>query len=88
MQIVIDIDEDIYREMLKSFDLYKKEHEKICYTTIANGTVLPKHGRLIDADKLLVHEMYGIWGGREMPCVLGGDIEDAPTILEAWGNEE
>lgn len=42
MKLIIDISEDIYREMIKSFDLYKKEHEKICYTAIANGVLLDK----------------------------------------------
>lgn len=47
MKLIIDMPEDIYREMLKSFDLYKKEHEKICYTAIANGIPQEKTGHWI-----------------------------------------
>lgn len=43
---------------------------------------LPKHGRLIDADKLPYEDIESIDGNTYM-CVNAYDIEHAPTIIEA-----
>ena len=51
MQIVIDIDEDAYKEIKKIV----ADGNEMCFMQklIANGTLLPKgHGRLIDADEV------------------------------------
>ena len=50
MQIVIDIPEDRYKDVIEA----QKHHLLDSYVqAIANGTVLPEHGRLIDADSLI-----------------------------------
>ena len=58
------------------------------YRDIANGTVLPKkHGRLIDADAINIHNVspsYGI----DVYGVTQDDIEDEPTIIEADKEEK
>ena len=46
------------------------------YNVIRNGTVLPEHGRLIDAD---AYKKNLKWNE---------NIDNAPTILEATGVEE
>ena len=60
--------------------------------------VLPEHGRLIDADALnnqiqdnICSKCDSNKGLRCRACQWDdemGDLLDAPTILEAWGNEE
>ena len=73
MQIVIDIDEDDYL-MIKLV----REHGMGSFAMdfILNGTVLPKHGRLIDGDKLL--DTY-----YDLDYDLFDVLNKAPTILEA-----
>lgn len=49
-------------------------------------TELPPHGRLIDADKLNIHDVSPAYGF----CVMGvteEDIELAETVIEAEGSE-
>lgn len=48
---------------------------------------LPPHGRLIDADRLNIHDVSPAYGF----CVMGvteDDIELAETVIEAEGSEE
>lgn len=84
MQIVINLPESYYEGVML---------DRILETTldgileaIKNGKVLPKHGRLIDADALEIKNLasnvsnINIWGVAPL------DIDNAPTILEA--NEE
>ena len=53
MQIVIDIPEEVYKQIKDSSTIFRDD-EKICYEAVQNGTPLPKgHGRLIDADETL-----------------------------------
>ena len=54
MQIVIDIDENEYKG-IKSFPNGNTSYPWTLhlYDAVRNGTVLPKHGRLIDADSLI-----------------------------------
>lgn len=84
-QIVVEIDEGIYRRM-GTEGVSIPEAEKI-YDAILKGTILPKgHGRLIDADKINMHNISPC--DDEMLAVYGAtveDIEEAPTILEAEG---
>ena len=68
MQIVIDIPKEEY-ERLAYIDILKLR------TYIENGTPLPKHGRLIDADALWKKWVFDAIGKQE--------IDDAPTIIEA-----
>ena len=65
----------------------------------AQAAELPPHGRLIDADALLMrinHEVmeaymdgvcYGVHPSQEYLYLLGEIIDDAPTIIEAEGRE-
>ena len=50
MQIVIDIDEKIIKEAKESPNYYQTYQFETIWKSICNGTVLPKHGRLIDVD--------------------------------------
>ena len=95
MQIVIDIDEKIYRHIvsmqfcipgLRSGKSLLEQTLK----AIRTGTPLPKgHGRLIDADALNIS--HGVFlprvNGNTLGCpadaVFVSDIDDAPTIIEA-----
>lgn len=49
----------------------------VIFNAVANGTPLPKHGRLIDADKLTESILCKTFGLRSV------DIDKAPTIIEA-----
>ena len=52
MQIVIDILEDTYKNIIKNGFIYDEDNE-VDSNEIKNGITLSKgHGRLIDADKL------------------------------------
>lgn len=80
MQIVIEIDEDLY-EMCRDSLGDEDNIEGI----IANGTPLPKgHGRLIDADRFDViswqHTSDDFNNG---VMWLTEQIDNAPTIIEA-----
>ena len=83
MQIVIDIPKKIYKASQiigGKFD----DVIQIPLEVIANCTVLPeKHGRLIDADTI------NCWlTEQNIKVVSKWQLDNAPTILEAWGNEE
>lgn len=86
MQIVIDIDEELYKKIKKNGYIYEEEVESVALSIIG-GTKLPKgHGRLIDADELYDGFIDGAegydcqtWSRIE----IGDIIEDAPTIIEA-----
>ena len=85
MQIIIDIPEIKYRQIIESrkmgFLLSVLEN------IIANGTPLPKeHGRLIDADKFK-DDNYELWNCdfiHPKYCdTLAELVTDAPTVLGA-----
>ena len=97
MQIIIDIPEKIIKEAKESPNYYPTYQFETIWKSICNGTVLPKHGRLIDGDALeklcFEHEI-----GNEMfsgePIIEQGYSKDgdiiwkslfgfASTILEA-----
>ena len=93
-QIVIEIDEDMYKNILWGVSAGL---DSLSDKAIANGTVLPKHGRLKDFDKI---EWYGCTSEEDCPykdreckdCDRAEcwkpQVDKLPTILEAWGNEE
>ena len=64
MQIVIDIDEYLYKT-IKTLGIVVEDGDAVAVSeAIQNGTLLPKgHGRLIDADKLKVELECGIRAG-------------------------
>lgn len=87
MQIVIDIDEELYKKIKKNCYIYEEEVESVALSIIG-GTKLPKgHGRLIDADRLREEMEKDV--RRAMSFV---DLIDfvwlAPTIIEADRSEE
>ena len=100
VQVVIDIPKGFYEYVKRHNDVFNYglvNGEKIG-EIIANGTVLPKHGRLIDADKLIkVTETMYLEGDSPLSFRVDGNTEDtligkfqmidtisdAPTILEA-----
>lgn len=78
MQIVIDIDDDVYNDIKSG---------KNITNIILNGTILPKyHGRLIDADafkkKVCTYQQTGCGSCKHSLCC----PEDVPTIIEADKN--
>ena len=84
MQIVINIPEDDYKEVLK--DAYSgTPFENRVFSAIQNGTVLPKgHGRCIDADELYLSiqtdEQQRL--GEHLSYVYD-EIQSAYTVIEA-----
>lgn len=65
MQIVIDIDDEQILFDIKNQGLEgESETDKVIINALYNGTILPKHGRLIDADNLI--ELQGKKGDRRM----------------------
>ena len=85
MQIVIDIPEELRIEITR-IGLLRISDEKIGLIdrAIQCGTVLPEHGRLGDLDALEQYVIDKYSEGEQLAI----DISDAPTILEAWRNEE
>ena len=97
MKIIIDIPEEAYKQIME-FGFLENTHGKICYKAIKNGTVLPKHGRLIDADEVLkdIDDLrkspwYNDKRGNGFEYLIHEAVDmvqdlcilDAPTILEA-----
>ena len=73
MQIVIDINDEIYKEILNEKDGWSN----YVHGSIRTGTPLPKgHGRLIDADDIDNHIIGHV------------DTRSCPTIIEADTGEE
>ena len=98
MKIVIDIDEETYKDIKKS-KIYSSMRDvpQESVLAIANGTPLPEHhGRLIDADETLRELGSYHIGGIDAIKKYNGEntwedglhtawrvIDDAPTIIEA-----
>lgn len=71
MKLIIDINDEIYKEIL----IGKDGWSNYVHGLIRTGTPLPKgHGRLIDADDLKRIGRY---------THTNTDIDNAPTIIEA-----
>ena len=85
MQIVIDIPEEIYES--QRYAQYFGAWSVVLQKHFENGTVLPEHGRLIDANTLKSDGEITIGAGN-YSAITRLQIDTAPTILEAWGNEE
>lgn len=98
MQILINIDDDVYDHIKNSYIPYNgmrtgKSFMAVAYNAIIKGTPLPKgHGRLIDGDKFLKdNEAYtgwildsSDWGGKNAyKDTLEDLVNDADTIIEA-----
>lgn len=97
MQIVIDIDEDLY-DTIKNLEVFittQRSGKRIIngsINAIKNGIRLPKgHGRLVDADamaKILRESEYyqekrGDFYGAEVTSRVKNFIEDTDTVIEA-----
>lgn len=93
MQIVINIDDNVYKRALvyKGVQLASNSANDLSelITAVANGTPLPKgHGRLLDADKIestLHNKAFDLAGSKrfyEIKWALKM-VCDAPTIIEA-----
>lgn len=81
MQIVIELDDDVYKEITEEFLYYV--HTLEMASAIKEGIPLPKgHGSLKD-----VSELFTITDiradGSEFTYVPYSEIEDAPTVIEA-----
>ncbi len=74
-EIVIKLSDSEYNQLIYGDD--GLDYEVLEQATV-NGTILPKHGRLIDADELF----------NEFCEIAVEPYINASTILEAWGNEE
>ena len=91
MQIVIDISESAYEtcKTVKNVESEQGNFADLMLDAIADGTVLPKHGKLIDIDsiqEITLEDSLTILTHKK-----GDEVDwyiDAPTILEAWGNKE
>lgn len=83
MKLIIDISEEVYKDIQDGF--YNENLRKMAIA-IGNGTPLPKgHGRLIDADSLL-EKQYRIDDSATLSTrdvVNVEDVEDTSTIIEA-----
>ena len=89
MQIVIEIDEEDYKRIQDTSDVFNSLTSRT-YSAIRNGTPLPEnHGRLIDADAL-EGEPYLMSEGNGMYRTVIGyfRVEDAPTIIEGTEGKE
>lgn len=83
MKLVIEIPDELYND-IKTHPLFSSDIPAI-ERAIRNGTPLPKgHGRLIDADKLDVGEVFDYYGNRKGYKFIGEyELNNAPTIVEA-----
>ena len=90
MQIVIDLDERIYNICKGAYKKGCKDKDTgVLAKAIGEGTILPdNHGRLIDADELLINERPS-----GMSMIQWEDthfykaISDAPTVVESTKGE-
>ena len=86
-QIVIEIDEDRYSFINSIKDgVSDYQTSMMLYNAIRNGTVLPKHGRLIDADSITKDDNTFCKSFERVTDTMTGRsaiVCTAPTILEA-----
>ena len=91
MQIVIDLPEETYRDVVKNGFIYDEDNEVLSYAII-KGTPLPKHGRLKDVDWILhlmdttdlqpkTQNEYDAWNFAKSL------FELSPTIIEPYEGE-
>ena len=80
MQIVIDIDENLYTRLIDTDVKYIEDLHEAC-VAIRKGTPLPKgHGRLIDAE-VFTHNVVKY--SHQSTKTIGKALADTPTIIEA-----
>lgn len=90
MKIVIDLDDRIYNICKGAYKKGCKDKDTgVLAKAIGEGTILPdNHGRLIDADELLINERP-----RDLSWTQWEDmhfyktISDAPTLVESTKGE-
>ena len=92
MQIVIDIDENVFTRLFDNDDEYVADMRRAC-VAIRKGILLPQgHGRLVDADAVYkdicdsIEEMTNIGiavDGQYLWEKLNDALFNAPTIIEA-----
>lgn len=81
MELVIEVDEELYRAYKGRPPRLGDEGMDMIAQAIANGTPLPKgHGRLIDADKLSPDV---VTRSGNLCAISQGQINEAATIVEA-----
>ena len=87
MQIVINIDDDLYKSIIGH--RYKIKYQQFCdyedlKNAIEDGTPLPRgHGRLVDADEI-DNNIYDLTRSMDLNYGQISEVVDtAPTILEA-----
>ncbi len=84
MKLIIEIPEGMLDE-LNTCKFPIQDAYRLC-DIIENGTPLPKnHGRLIDADAILLNDTWTIekYDKQLITVVYAEDIDAAPTIIEA-----
>ena len=93
MQIVINIDDNLYTRLFDNGDEYIADMRRAC-VAIRKGTSLPKgHGRLKDTDAIC-KDIISALGIRDENYLLEAEeavykrIKNAPTIIEADESEE
>lgn len=85
MQIVIDIDDALYRSVTNN-DAYVLEDVDwiLLENAIANGTPLPEgHGRLVDFSEVLIKLMQFYDGNKS----IGQCLDEVHTVIEADGGD-
>lgn len=83
MQIVIEIDDDTYKQAKDIVNIFGEVSGYKAINAIANGTPLPPHGRLIDVDELSRYYQVNIDNNGISKFIDYDNLENAPTILEA-----
>lgn len=85
MQIVIDIDENLYTRLFDNGVEFNTDDKYDLERSVRHGTPLPKgHGDLIDRNELLGLSYEIVSKYCEFDEVVNvTDIKDAPTIIEA-----
>lgn len=94
MQIVIDMDEELYKRIKKNCYIYEEEAEKVALSIIGGAKLPEGHGRLKDVDFFIQkvnadrsHSIYVYsWTANDVLKAL--DKSYAPTIIEADRSEE
>ena len=80
IELVIKIPNEIRLALINNSRLYlgqRRSCDSCIKEAIINGTPLPRHGRLIDADALNFNADYN------EPLISKLDFDNAPTIIEA-----
>ena len=76
MQIVIDIPEEVYKQMI-SKDIYKSIHERLCYKAIQDGTPIPDNATNICGDN-----RFEIIAKAKEDIISATNIEDAKDEMK------